>query len=162
MKRVIFICLSALLITSCKQNDQSNDFVKGVSDPLIDLNGIWKVNIRPGEKFWELEDLNDEWKDILVPGECMMQGFPIKHDIPFVYKKKIPIPGDFNEKTVILQFDGVYSYARVWINGNYVTDHSGGFTRWDCDITSFVKPGETAMLTLEVTDKADEISYGSG
>ncbi|MEN8226280.1 MAG: glycoside hydrolase family 2 TIM barrel-domain containing protein, partial [Bacteroidota bacterium] len=52
--------------------------------------------------------------------------------------------------------------ARVWINGNYVTDHSGGFTRWDCDITSFVKPGEAAMLTLEVTDKADEISYGSG
>ncbi len=59
-------------------------------------------------------------------------------------------------------FDGVYSYARVWINGNYVRDHSGGFTRWECDITQYATPGESAMLTVEVTDKADEISYASG
>ena len=41
-------------------------------------------------------------------------------------------------------------------------DHSGGFTRWQCDITPFVKPGESAVLTVEVVDKKDDISYGSG
>ncbi|MEN8194449.1 MAG: glycoside hydrolase family 2 TIM barrel-domain containing protein, partial [Bacteroidota bacterium] len=114
------------------------------------------------EEFWKIDELSKEWKDIQVPGECMMQGFPIKHDIPFVYKKWINIPDDFSEKIVILQFEGVYSYARVWINGNYIRDHSGGFTRWECDITPFVTAGEDALLTVEVTDKDDEISYASG
>jgi len=162
MKRIIITILSVLLLISCKQNDYSTYYINGVSNPIVNLNGTWKVNINPPEEFWELVALNDEWKDIQVPGECMMQGFPIKHDKPFVYKKSIDIPSDFNEKIITLQFDGVYSYARVWINGNYVSDHSGGFTRWECDITSYVKPGETAMLTVEVTDKADEISYASG
>ena len=92
----------------------------------------------------------------------MMQGFSIKNDIPFAYKKEIKIPSDYKGKNIFLQFDGVYSYARVWINDNYVRDHFGGFTRWKCDITQFVKPGEKVWVTVEVTDKADDISYGSG
>ncbi|MBE9511765.1 MAG: beta-galactosidase [Bacteroidetes bacterium] len=162
MKRTIITILSVLLLISCKQNDPSIFYVNGVSDPIINLNGTWKVNINPPEKFLELDELNEKWKDIQVPGECMMQGFPIKHDKPFVFKKRINIPDDFSEKIIVLQFDGVYSYARVWINGNYVRDHSGGFTTWQCDITSVVKPGEAAMLTVEITDRADEISYASG
>ncbi len=131
-------------------------------NPIINLNGIWKINLDPSGNFWKEEILNEEWKDIQVPGECMMQGFPIKHDQPFVYKKHIEIPLDFVGKEIKLRFEGVYSYARVWINGNFLRDHSGGFTQWDCNITPFVKPGERAMLTVEVTDKADDISYGSG
>ena len=154
--------LSILLLIGCKQNDSITYFVDGVSNPVINLNGIWKVNINPPEESWQLIELNSDWKDIQVPGELMMQGFPIKHDVPFVYKTSIDIPADYKEKTVMLQFDGVYSYVRIWINGNYVCEHSGGFTRWECDITSFVNPGETAILTLEATDKADEISYASG
>ncbi len=113
-------------------------------------------------KFWTIDTLNEEWKEIQVPGEYTMQGISIKHDIPFVYKKRIDIPGDYDGKEIILQFDGIYSYARIWVNGEYVRDHSGGFTRWRCDITPFVEAGKTAMLTVEVTDKADEISFASG
>ncbi|MFC2096897.1 glycoside hydrolase family 2 TIM barrel-domain containing protein [Bacteroidota bacterium] len=162
MKKIIITILSLILLISCKTDKLSTYYIDGVTNPIINLNGNWKVNINPPEEFWKLEVLNEEWKDIKVPGECMMQGFPIKHDKPFVYKKSIEIPGDYSDKIILLQFDGVYSYARVWINGNYVRDHSGGFTRWECDITAFVKPGEIAAITLEVTDKADEISYASG
>ena len=62
---------------------------------------------------------------------------------------------------MFLRFDGVYSYARVWVNGKFVREHHGGFTSWDCDITEFVTPGQTAWLTVGVTDRADEISYAS-
>ncbi len=162
MRKLILLILLPLVLITCKQIDSSDYYIDSVSNPIINLNGTWKVNINPQEKFWEIVALNDEWKDIQVPGECMMQGFSIKHDQVFVYKKSIDIPDDYNGKLIVLQFDGVYSYARVWINGNYVRDHSGGFTRWECDITPYVKPGETSILTLEVTDKADEISYASG
>jgi hypothetical protein len=102
------------------------------------------------------------WADIQVPGECQMQGMAIKHDQPFVYKKEFLVPDDYNGKKVRLVFFGVYSYARVWVNGIFVREHHGGFTRWECDISDIVTPGEVAVLCVEVTDRADDISFGSG
>ena len=59
----------------------------------------------------------------------------------FAYKKAVRIPTDFRGKRILVRFDGVYSYARVWANGKFVREHEGGFTSWDCDITDYVSPG---------------------
>jgi beta-galactosidase len=160
----IFIRLAVLIccLTGCKESKLINYFVDGVSDPAILLNGEWKINTNPIASFWLQDSLDSSWKPIQVPGECTMQSFFIERDKPFAYKKQIVIPADYKGKEIVLQFDGVYSYARIWVNGNFVRDHSGGFTIWQCNITPFVKPGEKAMLTVEVTDKFNEISYASG
>ncbi|MBN2175472.1 MAG: beta-galactosidase [Bacteroidales bacterium] len=103
-----------------------------------------------------------KWADIQIPGECQMQGFAIKHDQPYVYRHKFFVPADYEGKHILLNFYGVYSYARVWVNGHYIRDHHGGFTKWSCDITDHVEPGKEAVLALEFTDRTDDISYGSG
>ena len=151
-----------LTMVNCTKVSSSDYYVESVSEPIISLNGDWKISLTPGNEFWKDSILNDTWKDIKVPGEVMMQGFSIKNDIAFAYKKEIDIPLDFEGKNVFLRFDGVYSYARVWVNGNFVRDHFGGFTRWKCDITPFVTAGEKARVTIEVTDRSDDISYASG
>jgi hypothetical protein len=74
---------------------------------------------------------------------------------------QVQIPAAATGKTVLIRFDGVYSYARVWVNGKFVREHHGGFTSWDCNITEHVTPGQTAVITVGVTDRADEISYAS-
>lgn len=165
--RTIFLLSAILLLLFAKvvpaQNFAEKDYyVKGITNPVVDLSGTWKLNLHPEGRFWENNELDDSWKDIQVPGEPMMQGFPIRHDTPFAYKTFFLIPPEFDERLIMLRFEGVYSYTRVWVNGQFVRDHHGGFTTWDCDITPFVSPGETAYLTLEVTDRADEISYASG
>ncbi len=136
--------------------------VSGIENPVITLNGTWKFTMTPPEKFWENDVDFQNWLDIKVPGECQMQGFAIKHDIPYAYKTKFVVPDDYEGKQIQLDFYGVYSYARVWVNGNFVREHYGGFTKWSCDITEYAKAGETANLTVEVVDRADDISYGSG
>ncbi len=164
--KFIFIFLAVILssvnVFSKVQSNLTNYYITDVVNPNINLNGIWKVNVNPPERFWLIQKFDKDWIDVKVPGELMMQGIPIKHDIPFVYCKVINIPSDYKGKTIQLQFDGVYSYARVWVNGNYICNHSGGFTRWECDITKYVQAGTSALLMVEVTDKSDEISYGSG
>ena len=162
MNKLSFILVLAILRFNSYAQNNSDYYVQGVSNPVINLNGAWKINTMPTGDFWLTDRLDDNWKEIQVPGECMMQGLPIKHNEPFAYKKMFEIPADFKNKVIKLRFEGVYSYARIWINGKYIRDHSGGFTSWDCDITSAVKPGTAAMLTVEVTDKPDEISYASG
>lgn len=164
MFRSTLIAICFLLFFACNQTRTPLPacFTDGVSNPVMDLNGTWKVNVHSPEAPWEHGTTSEGWEDIRVPGECMMQGFSIRHDQPFYYKRTLDIPADYAGKRVVLQFDGVYSFARVWINGQFIREHFGGFTRWDCDISSYVQPGERAELTVEVTDRADDISYGSG
>ncbi|MBN2092284.1 hypothetical protein JW964_21875 [candidate division KSB1 bacterium] len=135
--------------------------IEGVTNPSISLNGTWKFNLNPPKKFQENHADFQQWVDIKVPGECVMQGFNLQQDQPAVYKRKIQIPADYAEKQILLRFDGVYSYARVWVNGHFIREHHGGFTTWDCYLTDFVKPDETAWLAVEITDRSDEISWGS-
>jgi len=136
--------------------------VQGVREPVILLNGDWKFSMEPPETFWNNEVDFTQWSDIQVPGECQMQGFAIRHDQPYVYKKELEIPADYAGKKVLLVFHGVYSYARVWVNGEFIREHYGGFTKWDCDITDHVDPGSTSILTIEIVDRIDDISYASG
>jgi beta-galactosidase len=135
--------------------------IPGVKETKILIGGKWKINMSPSDGFWRNESTPEMWPEIFVPGEPAMQGFKVQYNKPFVYKKQVVIPDDYQGKSIFIGFDGVYSYARVWINGNLVRSHSGGFTSWDCDITRFVKAGESAWLTVEVTDKKDDISGAS-
>lgn len=158
-----FIYLFIIVFVGCKpQNNLDNIEVSGTKNPVISLKGTWKFTMMPPDKFWGNSVDFKNWDNIQVPGECQMQGFAIKHDQPYVYKTKIAIPADFENKEIRIDFYGVYSYARIWINGNFVRDHFGGFTKWSCDITDFVEAGEEAILTVEITDRTDDISYASG
>jgi len=138
------------------------DTVQGVRRCRISLNGTWEFTLKPTDGFWKKDGPTEKWAPILVPGECRMQGFAVEHDREFAYRRVVAIPADFRNRRIFVRFHGVYSFARVWVNGKYVRSHQGGFTSWDCEITDLVKPGEDAVLTLGVTDRIDDISFGSG
>lgn len=126
--------------------------LEGVRQLSVLLNGTWNFKYSSESR----------WTTIQVPGEVAMQGFAVEHDKPFFYRKYVNIPADYAGKRIILRFDGVYSHAKLHVNGKFVREHHGGFTRWETDITSFVHAGKKNEIGLEVTDRLDEISYASG
>ena len=158
MKMKKHLILSMLLLGFAGMLEAENvqrtlpDVVEGVRDEVISLNGEWQFQYAPGEK----------WERVTVPGELAMQGYGIEHDKPVLYKKTVLVPADYRGKQVILRFDGVYSYARLWVNGKQAAEHAGGFTRWETDITSLIRIGKKNEIRLEVTDRLNDISYASG
>lgn len=146
----ILFCVSSAQasITAWVKPDQ----VVGVKQEQMSLNGVWKFRYTP----------NSKWYSVKVPGELVMQGFGIEHDKAYLYERDLMIPQDYQGKHTVIRFDGVYSYARLFVNNKFVCDHFGGFTRWDADITSFVKTGKKNIIRLEITDRKDDISYASG
>ena len=132
--------------------------VKGVANPVISLGGTWKLNAAPPVEFWSTKIDPASWSDAVVPGYTLTQGFAIAPDHEYAYRTRIHIPADYQGQTILLRFDGVAGYARVWVEDTYVRDHYGGFTSWYCDITERVSPSEDAWLTVGVTDKPKEIS----
>lgn len=126
--------------------------VEGMSSSSLLLNGDWQFRFVPQGK----------WNTVQVPGELAMQGYAIEHDTPYLYRKSFTLPADYKGKRVILRFDGVYSHAVLSVNGKQVREHHGGFTRWETDVTEFVRPGKKNEIQLEITDRIDDISYASG
>ncbi len=126
--------------------------LKGVRQPVLSLSGTWSFKYSP----------QSQWTTIQVPGEAAMQGFAIEHNKPFFYKKTFTIPADYEGKQIILRFDGVYSHAKLSVNGKFVREHHGGFTRWETDITPLVRTGKKNEIQLEIEDRLDDISYASG
>lgn len=126
--------------------------VENVEKPVISLNGEWQFRYSP----------KDKWNKVIVPAEVAIQGYAIEHNKPFLYRRDFTVPDSFKGKQVILRFDGVYSHAKLIINGIVSREHDGGFTRWEVDITELINVGKKNILEVEVTDKIDDISYASG
>lgn len=152
---LVFVLLSVHSLTAFAVEEPSYtalQTVDGVRNPVLLLDGEWQFRFEPKGK----------WYPVKVPGELVMQGFGIEHDKPYLYRKTVTLPVDYKGKQIILRFDGVYSYARLWVNGTFVREHHGGFTRWDTNVTRFMKPGSKNVIEVEVTDRIDDISYASG
>jgi len=128
MKIYSFLLVFFIILHGLKAQSTMEIYVKDVSGPVISLTGDWKICLKPQRNFWEGNSPDCDWQNIQVPGEVMMQGYPIKHDKPFIYRKTFRIPEDYKGKITKLRFEGVYSYTRVWINGTFIRDHHGRFT----------------------------------
>jgi beta-galactosidase/beta-glucuronidase len=132
-----------------------------IQNPVVNLAGEWKFAANPPTDFWKPALDTSVWSSLQMPNEFATQGFEIAPNTEYPCRRTISIPEDFHGQRIFLRFDGVYGYARVWINGVYLRDHFGGFTSWDCEITDHVKPGEDADLVLGITDRDDDISQAS-
>lgn len=55
------------------------------------------------------------------------------------YRKTFTMPASAEEKTVLLQFDGVYSDAYVYVNGIFVGENHYGYTPFAFDISAYLK-----------------------
>ncbi|MCX6972441.1 MAG: hypothetical protein NTV93_20150 [Verrucomicrobia bacterium] len=135
------------------------DKLSGVEDADVSLDGTWHFEIPAPEGFWNELTEPKGWKTMPVPGDVFREGHPIKEDEPMAYKRKVSIPADFAGQKIRLRFEGAHEFTRVWVNGKFITEHQGGWTPWDCDITPVVTPGQDAWIAVEITDLKKEIAF---
>ena len=54
------------------------------------------------------------------------------------YRKTFIMPQEAEGQTVLLNFDGVYMHAYVYVNGQYVGEHHYGYSNFAFDITDYL------------------------
>ncbi len=138
--------------------------VSGVQAPVINLNGEWSFCSGPDKNFWQKPDSKRlEWKPIRVPGEWLMQGFKVEPNTRAAYRKEILFPQDWSSMRIILKCDGLYSDARVYLNGKLAGSHQGGFTPAEFDLTALARPGKINQLIIGLISEslADTLASAS-
>jgi len=72
----------------------------------------------------------------------------------YTYKKKILVPEEWKEKLVTLEFEGVYTNAKVFINGTLATVSNNGYATFYVDTTSYFNYGEENEIKVTVNNTA--------
>lgn len=83
----------------------------------------------------------------------------------YTYTKTFDVPGEWKEKTVRIEFEGVYTNARVFINGDYAGGHPYGYTEFSICADDFLNYGSMNTVQVIANNSAEENSRwysGSG
>lgn len=85
---------------------------------------------------------------ILVPycPESFLSGVQRKQEINMWYRRTIEIPAAWANKQVVLHFEAVDHDATVFVNGEKVGSHAGGYDAFLFNITAFLKKGVNTLV----------------
>lgn len=83
----------------------------------------------------------------------------------YTYVKTFEAPEEWKEKTVLLEFEGIYRNAKVMVNGDFAGGYPYGYSEFTVCLDDFLKFGEVNTVTVIANNSAEENSRwysGSG
>lgn len=118
------------------------------------LNGLWNYAITSVEA----DDFTPEGQ-ILVPFavESSLSGVGrrITKENSLWYERTFVIPSKWKGKNILLHFGGVDWKSEVFVNGQLVGEHKGGYDPFTYDITPYIKKSGKQTITVKVFDASD-------
>jgi beta-glucuronidase len=134
----------------------------------VSLGGSWSFAMDPlgrGEKMgwhdaaagWDraAAQVDKGWDKVVVPHTWNVDP-RYMYDGVVWYRRSFEVPAVGEDEVVRLYFGAVYYKCRVWVNGQLVGGHEGGYTPFELDITAAVKAGGWNAISVEVDNRWDE------
>lgn len=140
------------------------DFQRG---SFQNLNGSWEFAFDDGDlgltQRWYEKGCFDKTITVPYAYQCELSGIHEKgfHNVVW-YQKRVTIHREPGCDQVLLHFGAVDYEAKVWINGRYMGEHTGGNTPFEFDITREVTFGEENTITVRVSDDAFNLEIPRG
>lgn len=118
------------------------------------LNGLWNYAITPVDA----TEFSAEGK-ILVPFavESSLSGVgrKVTKENSIWYERTFTVPSKWKGRNILLNFGGVDWKSEVFVNGQRVGEHKGGYDPFSYDITPYLKKSGKQTLTVKVFDASD-------
>ncbi len=123
------------------------------------LDGLWafsldRENCGIDQRWWE--SALQESRAIAVPGSFNDQfaDADIRNYVGNVwYQREVFIPKGWAGQRIVLRFDAVTHYGKVWVNNQEVMEHQGGYTPFEADVTPYVIAGKSVRITVCVNNE---------
>jgi beta-glucuronidase len=84
-----------------------------------------------------------------VPGDWNTQRESLYYyEGPLWYERKFdytPMPAEKTSR-VFLHIGAANYRSKLWVNGQHICDHEGGFTPFDCEVTAALHPGRNSVV----------------
>jgi len=122
----------------------------------MNLNGLWEYAIIPAE-----DNKPSKWDgSILVPYpvESALSGVgkAVGQDNKLWYRRTFKLPGKTDDLVILLNFGAVDWATTVWVNGQEVGQHKGGYDAFSFDISGALTDSGEQEIVVSVWDPVDE------
>lgn len=119
--------------------------------------------------------LNGEWdfsfdepifdQEILVPFACETKLSGI-HDTSFHnavwYRRSFSLPEPMHDRQILLHFGAVDYTCRLWVNDQFIREHTGGQCGFSADITDALNASGENVIVLEARDDPADLEMPRG
>jgi beta-glucuronidase len=125
---------------------------------VINLDGIWDFKVD-----FETEGFSSNWAakkldtdlDVAVPASYneLFTNSEIREHVGWVwYQKSIVLPASFASSRSFVRVGAATHEGVVFVNGQEVTRHVGGYMPFEVELTDIVEPGTEFLLTIAVSN----------
>jgi beta-galactosidase len=141
---------------------------------IIDFNNNW--NFFLGDTAAGKPEFDDsQWRQLNLPHDWSIEGkFDTAHKATTQggalpggigwYRKKFTVPASAKDKSVYIEFDGIYRNSEVWINSHYLGKRPNGYISFHYDLTPYILPGANVIaVRVDNSQRPDSRWYaGAG
>jgi hypothetical protein len=120
------------------------------------LNGLWEYAIRPEEE--PAPELYDGSILVPFPAESALSGVQkaVGTENALWYRRTFELPREWSGKQALLHFEAVDWETKLWVNGEEIGSHRGGYDPFFFDITDALKKKGEQEIIIRVWDPVDE------
>ena len=126
---------------------------------LCDLSGVWDFKLDHGQGFdekWYEAPLKDAIT-MPVPASYndLKEGIDFRDHYGWVfYQRTFAMPAIIQNQRMVMRFEAVTHEAKVYLNGDLICEHKGGFLPFEVELNGKLQAGEN-LLTVAVSNIID-------
>lgn len=125
----------------------------------ISLDGEWQFQIDPDGTL--TPERITAWRTTTVPTPWQAQFDDLRNYSGVAwYQRVVTLPPDWPERPIYLRFGAVDYFAEVWVNGERVGEHEGGYLPFEFEIDKHLRPNEDNLISVRVLDPGPEDEDG--
>jgi len=154
LRRVLVPALACLLLTAFAPGAAAQS-----ARTTVDFDGDWlfsrgdfanAMGARFDDAAWRRLDVPHDWSNEGPFEQKNASGSGFAPGGIGWYRKHFALDPAQRGRVVEIQFDGVYDYAQVWINGQYAGGRPYGFESFHLDLSRYVNFGGDNVLAVRV------------
>jgi beta-galactosidase len=78
------------------------------------------------------------------------------------YRKRFRVPESYQDRTVVIEFDGIYQNSEVWINGQYLGKRPYGYVAFSYDLSAHLHAGDNVIAVKVDNSRQSNCRWYSG
>ncbi len=132
---------------------------------VFDFNIGWRF-VKADVENAESKDFDDsQWSIVncphgleLIPSEA---SGGVNYQGPAWYRKHFTLADSLKGRQFKLHFEGVMGKCKVWLNGELITEHFGGYLPFSADLTNKIQFGKENVIAV-LADNSDDPDFPPG
>jgi hypothetical protein len=129
--------------------------IVAIPSASLPLSGEWRFSVdkdKVGERQgWAGPAYDDSaWATVTVPHTWNVMPDYFDYAGSAWYRRAFTVAAKSKDAHLRLRFEAIFYLAHVWLNGQYLGAHEGGYTPFEFDVSNIARPGEENIVAVEV------------